>query len=144
MPGRMSRCITAATGRGELPGALVRPAYPRRVACATVAPRRRRSAAGFSRSLDERPSLGLRGAMSNWSETLADRVLAGESPSDDDARRILLDGDTDVLSLVHAAFRVRKATWGRGVQVHIINNAANGHCPEDCSYCSQAKTSTTD
>jgi len=82
--------------------------------------------------------------MSNWSETLADRVLAGESPSDDDARRILLDGDTDVLSLVHAAFRVRKATWGRGVQVHIINNAANGHCPEDCSYCSQAKTSTTD
>lgn len=82
--------------------------------------------------------------MSNWSETLADRVLAGEAPSDDDARRILLDAELDVLSLVHAAFRVRKAVWGRGVQVHIINNAANGHCPEDCSYCSQAKTSTVD
>lgn len=82
--------------------------------------------------------------MPNWSEALADRVLAGGGLTDDEARRILLDGEVDVLSLVHAAYRVRRSVWGKGVQIHIINNAQNGHCPEDCSYCSQAKTSATD
>ncbi|MEI7998798.1 MAG: biotin synthase BioB, partial [Candidatus Omnitrophota bacterium] len=30
------------------------------------------------------------------------------------------------------------------VVIHIINNAQNGHCPEDCHYCAQAKSSDAD
>jgi len=82
--------------------------------------------------------------MPNWCDELASRVLAGSLPTEAEARQILLDPEIDVLSWVHAAFRIRQKHFGRGVQVHIINNAANGHCPEDCSYCSQAKTSEVD
>ena len=28
--------------------------------------------------------------------------------------------------------------------MHILNNAQNGHCPEDCHYCAQAKTSKSE
>lgn len=79
-----------------------------------------------------------------WSAELAERALAGHLPGEDEARRILLDPALDALDLAHAAYRIRRTYWGRGVQVHIINNGANGHCPEDCAYCTQAKTSTTD
>lgn len=58
-----------------------------------------------------------------------------------DALRILEDSQIDQLALVQAAFEVRCQAFGRKVQIHVINNASNGHCPEDCSYCSQAKTS---
>ena len=47
----------------------------------------------------------------------------------------------DTLELVHQAYLVRRAHFGREVQVHVLNNAQNGRCPEDCSYCTQAKTS---
>lgn len=79
-----------------------------------------------------------------WCESLADQALAGSALDREEARRILLDPEVDVLSLVHAAYRVRHRYWGKGVQVHIINNGANGYCPEDCGYCTQAKTSETD
>jgi biotin synthase len=49
-----------------------------------------------------------------------------------------------MLSLVQAAYQVRRHYFGKSVQVHIINNAQNGHCPEDCAYCTQAKTSEAD
>ncbi len=74
-------------------------------------------------------------------DALAQRALDGQ-PLDPDLSRRLLDDDTiDLLPLVHAAYRVRFARWGKTVQVHVINNAQNGRCPEDCSYCSQARTS---
>ncbi|MDA0838643.1 MAG: biotin synthase BioB [Planctomycetota bacterium] len=58
--------------------------------------------------------------------------------------RILEDQDIDLFPLLNAAYTVRKEYWGKEVQIHILNNAQNGHCPEDCSYCSQAKTADTD
>lgn len=73
---------------------------------------------------------------------LADAALREEIPPDELCLRILTDPELDVLSLVHAAFRVRRAHWGKTVQVHILNNAANGKCPEDCSYCTQGKNSS--
>lgn len=76
-------------------------------------------------------------------ESLADRALADAPLAPEDCERVLCDEGLDLLSLVHAAYRVRRAHWGREVQVHIINNAQNGHCPEDCAYCTQAKTSDT-
>ena len=74
-------------------------------------------------------------------ELLASAALDGELISDADAERILLDPDIELLDLVSAAFRIRRARWGKKVQVHILNNAANGKCPEDCSYCTQGKLS---
>lgn len=75
-------------------------------------------------------------------DSLATAALAGEIPSDALCERILLDSSIDFLPLVNAAYTVRKARWGKNVQVHILNNAANGKCPEDCSYCTQGKNSS--
>lgn len=76
--------------------------------------------------------------------SLADDALAGVEPSSELCERLLTDPEIELMPLVNAAFQVRKAHWGKTVQVHILNNAANGKCPEDCSYCTQAKTSEVD
>ena len=80
----------------------------------------------------------------DFATRLADAALAGQPLSADDALRVLTDDSLDVYGLAHAAYRVRHHHFGRGVQVHILNNAQNGRCPEDCSYCTQAKTSDAD
>jgi biotin synthase len=58
--------------------------------------------------------------------------------------RILSDASLEILPLLDAAYQVRKRYFGQEVSVHILNNAQNGHCPEDCRYCAQARTSTAD
>lgn len=75
---------------------------------------------------------------------LADDALAGLEPSDDVCERLLTDPDIELLPLLNAAYEVRLAHWGKDVQIHILNNTQNGKCPEDCSYCTQAKTSEAD
>lgn len=77
-------------------------------------------------------------------QALADDALAGVELSDARCEQLLLDPEIELLSLLHAAFEVRRHYWGKQVQVHILNNAANGKCPEDCSYCTQARTSDVD
>src|SRR5262249_19550737 len=69
---------------------------------------------------------------------LADRVLAGEAPTRDDARPGLDCPDDALLGLVDAAFRVRLAHHGRKVRLHVLQNAKSGACPEDCRFCSQS------
>jgi biotin synthase len=69
---------------------------------------------------------------------LADRVLAGAAPSRDDARAVLHAPTDDTLALLDAAFRVRRARWGRRVSLHVLDNAKLGACPEDCGFCSQS------
>lgn len=56
--------------------------------------------------------------------------------------RILTDPSVEILPLLHAAFRVRRHYFGRGVRLNILNNVQNGYCPEDCNYCAQSATST--
>jgi biotin synthase len=80
----------------------------------------------------------------SFCESLAQAALGDAPLASEHAERILTDSTLDALDLAHAAYRVRRQHWGKGVMVHIINNAQNGHCPEDCSYCSQAKTSEVD
>ena len=80
----------------------------------------------------------------DFATRLADAALANQPLSADDALRVLTDDTLDLYGLAHAAYRVRHHHFGRGVQVHILNNAQNGRCPEDCSYCTQAKTSDAD
>src|ERR1039458_5560545 len=58
--------------------------------------------------------------------------------------RILSDTSLEILPLLDAAYQVRKHYFGQEVRVHILNNAQNGHCQEDCHYCAQAKYSKAD
>jgi biotin synthase len=67
--------------------------------------------------------------------------LAGKELENSACLRILSDASLEILPLLDAAFQVRKTHFGREVFVHILNNAQNGHCQEDCHYCAQAKTS---
>ncbi len=78
--------------------------------------------------------------VSRW-QTLATHVLAGGTLSADDALEVLAAPDREILDLMHAAYRVRAHHFGRKVQLYLLMNAKSGLCPEDCSYCSQSKTS---
>lgn len=75
---------------------------------------------------------------------LADKALSGEAIGKDEARRVLTDNNIDLFQLLTAAYEVRRAHWNKDVTIHIINNGQNGHCPEDCHYCAQAKSSQAD
>ncbi len=75
---------------------------------------------------------------------LADQSMAGQCIDRATCEQILSSPDIELISLLNAAFDVRKKYTGKNVKVHIINNAQNGHCPEDCHYCAQAKTSQAD
>ena len=74
--------------------------------------------------------------------SLADQSIAGEALPHKTCQSILTSPDIELISLLNTSFEVRKTFTGKSVKVHIINNAQNGHCPEDCHYCVQAKTST--
>ncbi len=73
--------------------------------------------------------------------TLARQSLDGRQLDNSTCARILSDTSIEILPLLDAAYQVRKAYFGREVNVHILNNAQNGHCQEDCHYCAQAKSS---
>lgn len=69
---------------------------------------------------------------------LSAQSLAGETISRQDARNVLRASDAEVLSLAEAAFVVRREHFGLRVQIHVLQNAKLGACPEDCSFCSQS------
>jgi len=77
-------------------------------------------------------------------EDLADRQLAGGTLDRADARMILEAPDVDVLALVAAAGRLRRAHFGDRVKVNYLVNLKSGLCPEDCGYCSQRLGSTAE
>ncbi len=72
-----------------------------------------------------------------WNE-LSDRVLGGGKITPDEAMAVLKSSDDELLDLLHAAFRIRNRFWGRGVRLHVLQNAKSGVCRENCSFCSQA------
>ncbi|MBI3602677.1 MAG: biotin synthase BioB [Candidatus Omnitrophica bacterium] len=74
-------------------------------------------------------------------DELANKSIVGEEIDDATCQKILANDHFELLPLVNAAYQVRKHFRGREVVIHIINNAQNGHCPEDCHYCAQAKSS---
>ncbi len=78
---------------------------------------------------------------SDWYQKLTSTALDGELQPMATYRTMLTDEKVQLLQLLDAAFQVRKHYHGRDVTIHIINNAQNGLCSEDCSYCAQAKTS---
>jgi biotin synthase len=70
--------------------------------------------------------------------------LQGELLSDAYCAKILTASEVDLLPLLDAAYQVRKTYFQNTVQLHILNNAQNGYCPEDCHYCAQASSATAD
>lgn len=72
---------------------------------------------------------------------LAESVIAGERATAADLTSVLQSSDDDLLAVLDAAFRVRRESFGRQVQLYYLRNAKSGLCPEDCGYCSQSKVS---
>ena len=77
-------------------------------------------------------------------EALSEAGIAGERIDTGTALRMLEDTEVPLLPLINSAFEVRKAHCGMGVTVHILNNAKNGNCPEDCKYCAQGQSADPD
>lgn len=80
---------------------------------------------------------------SPWQE-LADRALANEPLTRDEARAVLSAPDDELLDQLAAAYRVRRRHWGNRVRLHFLLNAQSGLCPEDCHYCSQSSISAAE
>jgi biotin synthase len=76
----------------------------------------------------------------NWN-SLADRSLAGELISREQALAGLRAPDVLLLEQLAAAYRVRRRHFGNRVRLHGLLNAQSGLCPEDCHYCSQSSVS---
>lgn len=77
-------------------------------------------------------------------DQLADAVLAGVAATPADALAVLRSSDEDLLQVVAAASRLRRAHFGNTVKVNYLVNLKSGLCPEDCGYCSQRLGSTAD
>ena len=75
---------------------------------------------------------------------LTTNSLQDEVLSDACCEKILSGSEVELLPLLDAAYQVRKTYFQNEVQLHILNNAQNGYCPEDCGYCAQASSATTD
>lgn len=72
-----------------------------------------------------------------WLDLLADKALAGELPTREEALKVLATSDDELMDVVAAAFRVRRHYFGRRVKLNYLVNIKSGLCPEDCFYCSQ-------
>ncbi|WP_188006788.1 biotin synthase BioB [Sporosarcina sp. ANT_H38] len=73
---------------------------------------------------------------------LAEQVLEGHELTDEEALFILNVSDEDVLTLLHAAYTIRKHYYGNKVKLNMIMNTKSGLCPENCGYCAQSIIST--
>lgn len=72
---------------------------------------------------------------------LADKSLAGERLSREEALAVLDWPESELPVLLAAAYKVRQAHFGRKVRLNFLANIQSGVCQEDCSYCSQSKVS---
>jgi biotin synthase len=78
--------------------------------------------------------------MTCWHD-LASAILDGHALTAEQGLAVLHCPDDQLLDLMAAAFRIRRHHFGKTVQLYFLINAKSGLCPEDCSYCSQSKTS---
>lgn len=76
-----------------------------------------------------------------WLGDLADQCLDGLPITRPQALAVLATTDADLLEVVAAAARVRRAHFGNRVKLNYLVNMKSGLCGEDCSYCSQRRGS---
>lgn len=74
-------------------------------------------------------------------DALAEKSLNGTALDREEARAVLEWPEDDILSLVAAVYKVRRAHFGRRVKLNYLVNLQSGVCPEDCNYCTQSKDS---
>ena len=74
-------------------------------------------------------------------QQLADKALQGIIPERAELKAVLDATDEQLPELLSAAFKVRHHYYGKRVQIHVLQNAKSGLCPEDCHYCSQSSVS---
>ncbi len=79
----------------------------------------------------------------NWFD-LAQQQLDGGELSREDALAILNAPDDQVIEIVAAGARLRRAYFDDTVKVNYLVNLKSGLCPEDCHYCSQRLGSEAD
>ena len=71
--------------------------------------------------------------------SLSDEILTRKQ-----CRQVLDCPDAEMLSLLEAAYTVRRHYCGDIVHIQVLTNAKSGLCQEDCHYCSQSSISTAD
>ncbi len=76
-------------------------------------------------------------------DILTDKALQKIAPTREEAKIVLLAPKEETLSIVHAAYKVRRHFHGNKVRIHVLQNAKSGACPEDCGFCSQSSKYTT-
>ncbi len=80
----------------------------------------------------------------DW-KALANRILNGGEPiTREEALAVLNSSDDELLDVLQASYLIRKNFFGKKVSLHVLKNAKSGVCPEDCSFCSQSKTSSAE
>jgi biotin synthase len=77
-----------------------------------------------------------------WDD-LAEKALRKTPPTKEEAKAILTAPAEETLSIIHAAYQVRRHFHGNKVRIHILQNAKAGRCQEDCGFCSQSSKYTT-
>lgn len=73
----------------------------------------------------------------NWIQ-LAEDIAAGRRATRDEALAVLNSPDSELLTVLQASYMLREKYWGRGVRLHVLQNAKSGVCRENCAFCSQA------
>ncbi len=76
-----------------------------------------------------------------WLDDVAAGALDRRCPSRQQALAVLRSSDAELLDVVAAAARVRRAFFANRVKLNFLVNMKSGLCPEDCSYCSQRRGS---
>jgi biotin synthase len=71
-------------------------------------------------------------------DQLADTILAGGTATEADVVAVLQAPDSELMSIVAAAGRLRREHFSNTVKVNYLVNLKSGLCPENCNYCSQA------
>lgn len=69
------------------------------------------------------------------------RGLNGQPITREEALEILRSDDSELLSIVAAAGKVRRHFFDNRVRLNYLVNLKSGLCPEDCFYCSQRLSS---
>jgi biotin synthase len=77
----------------------------------------------------------------DWLDEIVARSVACEPVTATQALAVLRSGDDELLDVVAAAARVRRAYFGNRVKLNYLVNMKSGLCGEDCSYCSQRRGS---
>ena len=69
---------------------------------------------------------------------MAHKAIRKEPLTLEEAESVLLSPPEETLSIVNAAYRVRRHFHGNKVRIHVLQNAKSGACSEDCGFCSQS------